>query len=145
MKLALVVAVTTVLMGAVLVCEAAGIATGSAVRARSCGRDSVAARIAGRRVCLRDGQRCNSRRERQYGRYGFQCSYGSLVATWKRLQRPLHIPSIAPGSACPIAHADPNVDFASFGVGPGIGDGHVYTAHYDPRYPQALNVLTLRF
>jgi YVTN family beta-propeller protein len=43
-----------------------------------CAPGSVAARIGGRRVCLRAGQRCKKRYERQYRRHGFHCQAGRL-------------------------------------------------------------------
>jgi hypothetical protein len=42
------------------------------------------------------------------------------------LARPLHLPSLKPGAACPVSHADRSVDFASYGVATGIGAGPAY-------------------
>jgi streptogramin lyase len=44
----------------------------------SCPRGSVAARIGGKRQCLRAGKRCKTRFSRQYRRYGFRCVAGRL-------------------------------------------------------------------
>src|SRR2546422_2859705 len=45
---------------------------------------------------------------------------------WEQLHRPLHIPHIAPGSACPASSPDTTVDFRSYGVGQGYGPGPAY-------------------
>jgi hypothetical protein len=42
------------------------------------------------------------------------------------LERPLHLPVLKPGAACPVSHADRSVDFASFGIAAGIGLGPAY-------------------
>jgi hypothetical protein len=42
------------------------------------------------------------------------------------LKRPLHLPALAPGAACPVSQVDPNVDFSSFGIAAGIGNGPAY-------------------
>jgi DNA-binding beta-propeller fold protein YncE len=44
----------------------------------ACAPGSVRARIAGRRQCLRAGQRCRRQYDRQYHRYGFHCHTGRL-------------------------------------------------------------------
>ncbi len=46
--------------------------------AGSCHKGSVAARIGGKRRCLRAGLRCKKRFERQYRRHGFHCQAGRL-------------------------------------------------------------------
>ena len=122
-----------------------GVATGSlnSTVARDCRTYEVAARIANRRVCLRDLEPCKNRLERSYERFGFYCSQGRLIATWRRLRRPLHLPNIDSGSACPTSSVDQRIDFEFFGVGPGIGDGPVYPAPFDPNYRQPLDVLTV--
>jgi len=53
---------------------------------------------------------------------------GSSAASdpWKALFRPLEIPTLSPGSACPVSAVDHSVDFASFGMAPGIGSGPAY-------------------
>jgi hypothetical protein len=47
---------------------------------------------------------------------------------WRALYRPLHLPRIAPGAACPVSRVDPRVDWASIRIfgGSGIGRGPVY-------------------
>ena len=50
----------------------------NSLRAAKCARGSVPARIGGKRVCLRAGQRCKKRYERQYRRHGFHCQAGRL-------------------------------------------------------------------
>jgi hypothetical protein len=42
------------------------------------------------------------------------------------LRRPLHLPALVPGAACPVSQVDPNVDFSSFGIAAGIGSGPAY-------------------
>jgi hypothetical protein len=42
------------------------------------------------------------------------------------LQRPLHLPHLAPGAACPVSHADRSVRFDRFGIARGIGPGPAY-------------------
>lgn len=58
-------------------------ASGSTDRARTvaapCASGRVAAVIAGERVCLRRGQRCLRRLDRQYHRHGFHCHSGRLI------------------------------------------------------------------
>lgn len=51
---------------------------------------------------------------------------------WKALYRPLEVPRLAPGETCSVSTVDTSVDFASFGIGPGVGRG--------PIYPVGLNV-----
>jgi hypothetical protein len=46
---------------------------------------------------------------------------------WKQLYRPLHIPSIEPGSQCPVSRADPNTNLPRHGFsGPAWGRGPAY-------------------
>jgi hypothetical protein len=43
------------------------------------------------------------------------------------LNRPLHLPRLAPGAACPVSHVDSTVPFGSrFGTGAGLGTGPAY-------------------
>ncbi len=51
--------------------------------ANRCRRGAVPARIAGKRVCLKVGQRCKRRLERQYRRYGFHCGATGRLTRWK--------------------------------------------------------------
>jgi DNA-binding beta-propeller fold protein YncE len=70
-----------VVLGALLL---ASLAFGRAARAggdvsiAACASGSVSARIAGTHRCLRAGQRCRKRYDRQYHRYGFHCHTGRL-------------------------------------------------------------------
>ena len=48
-------------------------------RVARCTAGAVEARIAGKRVCLRRGQRCTKRLDRQYHRYGLHCHSGRLT------------------------------------------------------------------
>src|SRR5262245_54765979 len=48
------------------------------LRAR-CATGAVPAVVAGKRVCLKAGQRCSPRREAVYRRYGFTCASGRLA------------------------------------------------------------------
>ncbi len=43
----------------------------------------MAATIAGKRVCLKSGQKCKGSLDRQYHRYGFHCHTGRLVRAAK--------------------------------------------------------------
>jgi streptogramin lyase len=45
----------------------------------ACAPESVSARVAGKHRCLRAGQQCLKRYDRQYHRYGFHCHYGRLT------------------------------------------------------------------
>jgi hypothetical protein len=45
------------------------------------------------------------------------------VDAWKKLRRPLHLPTIAPGAPCPVSPVDESFDFARYGVVRGIGPG----------------------
>jgi hypothetical protein len=42
---------------------------------------------------------------------------------WAKLRRPLSLPSIAPGAACPVSTLDESFDFGRYGVARGIGPG----------------------
>ena len=48
----------------------------------------------------------------------------------RKLHRPLHLPSLAPGAACPVSSVDSRIDWASIHIfgGSGIGRGPVYPA-----------------
>jgi hypothetical protein len=47
---------------------------------------------------------------------------------WAKLRRPLHLPRLASGGACPISRVDERIDWsrAKFPGSPGIGRGPVY-------------------
>ena len=66
-----------------------------------CARGGVAAKIDGKQVCLRAGQRCERRLERQYHRYGFHCHAGRLR------QAVSARPSQPPSEPATCAHGGP--------------------------------------
>jgi len=73
---------------------------------RACPPHMLHAVIGGRHQCLTDGMRCRPRLDRAYHRYLFHCHGGKLEDAWDLLQRrPLHVPTLEPGSACPRAGA----------------------------------------
>jgi hypothetical protein len=49
---------------------------------------------------------------------------------WASLRRPLHLPTLAPGAACPLSHVDRRVRWEGINIfgGKGIGRGPVYPA-----------------
>jgi hypothetical protein len=92
-----------VIVGAAVVCLTIGLQSAPArssgraaeqapAAAGSCPKGSVAARIGGKRRCLRAGQRCKKRFERQYRRHGFHCQAGRL----RKLRKHPHPPPPPP-------------------------------------------------
>lgn len=71
---------TAVLLAALAV--ATGIASGAAgstsASTARCAAGTVPATVSAKRVCLRRGQRCATKLDRQYHRYGFHCHGGRL-------------------------------------------------------------------
>jgi hypothetical protein len=67
---------------------------------------------------------------------------GASPTPWAKLRRPLHLPRLAPGAACPVSRVDRRIDWKSIRIfgGSGIGRGPVYpglggsggTAHAQP-------------
>jgi hypothetical protein len=45
---------------------------------------------------------------------------------WSALYRPLDLPSLEPGEACPVSRVDRGVDWSRSGIAEGIGRGPVY-------------------
>jgi hypothetical protein len=45
---------------------------------------------------------------------------------WSPLYRPLRLPAVAAGAACPVSRVDRGVDWLGSGVGVGVGPGPVY-------------------
>jgi hypothetical protein len=91
-----------VVMGASLL--GASAPSASLERADRCGSGALRVVIAGRHRCLDRGIACRARLNSGYHRYYFHCSGGYLVYWWSGLvARPLHVPTLAPGSACPAA------------------------------------------
>jgi len=77
-----------------------------AAPALRCGALSVHAVVAKRHRCLRDADSCRARLNATYHRYLFDCVRGYLDFWWDGLlRRPLHIPTLAPGSPCPASKA----------------------------------------
>jgi hypothetical protein len=71
-----VLIVIAMVAAATVASESAGVpklAETPSAAAKACSRGTVTARIAGKHVCLKAGQRCKRRLERQYRRYGFHC------------------------------------------------------------------------
>src|SRR3954470_7091878 len=84
-SVALVLGISMFLAASAAAAGVAGWAGGSvrpAVAVKRCPRGAVPARVAGKRACLKAGQRCKHRLERQYRRYGFHCAASG------RLMRP---------------------------------------------------------
>jgi hypothetical protein len=104
--------------------------------------------IAGRHHCLSRGAACRSRLNSAYHRYLFNCSGGYLVYWWNGLiRRPLHVPTLAAGGACPATEAEGtlgergNLDApgaAAFGPGPAYptlaSEGGRAALHYLPNW-----------
>jgi hypothetical protein len=63
----------------VLVAAAAAAGRSAPSAAARCSAGSTAAVIGGKRVCLKAGQRCDKKRDRQYHRYKFHCHSGRLA------------------------------------------------------------------
>jgi hypothetical protein len=42
---------------------------------------------------------------------------------WTKLRRPMNLPSVAPGAACPVSGLDETFDFGKYGVAKGVGPG----------------------
>jgi hypothetical protein len=55
-------------------------------------------------------------------------SAGSSPVPWTKLHRPLHLPRLAPGAACPVSRIDQRVDWERINIfgGSGMGRGPVY-------------------
>jgi virginiamycin B lyase len=99
--------------------------------AASCPAGSVPAVISGTHTCLKSGQRCLKRLDRQYDRYGFRCESGRL----SRRSRPK--PPPAPAAVAHVSIALP----ASPGDTPepiAIGEGSVWVGLH--RAPELLRV-----
>jgi hypothetical protein len=143
MKFPLLAAAASIVFLAPAVAGGAQPVASLARNGQSCGEYAVRARVGNTAMCLRDEQRCRAKFERQYQRYGFHCHSGSLAATWKRLNRPLHFPRLDAGATCPISAIASGIDFRAHGVGPGIGPGPVFPAPFSPDATQPLNDFTV--
>lgn len=85
-SVALVLGISMFLAASAAAAGVAGWAGGSvrpAVAVKRCPRGAVPARVAGKRACLKAGQRCKHRLERQYRRYGFHCAASGRLARRK--------------------------------------------------------------
>jgi hypothetical protein len=53
---------------------------------------------------------------------------GASPTPWAKLHRPLHLPTLKPGAACPVSRIDRRIDWrrVKFPGSPGIGRGPVY-------------------
>lgn len=72
--------------------------------ANQCSAKALRVVIAGRYRCLDRGVACRARLNSGYHRYYFHCSGGYLVYWWSGLvRRPVHFPTLTPGSPCPAA------------------------------------------
>jgi hypothetical protein len=87
-----------------------------------CGDQFIPARIGERQRCLQWQMACRSRWNADYHRYLFDCHNGFLVYWWRGLlRRPLHVPTIAGGVACPASEARGSLGLygaTAFGPGP---------------------------
>lgn len=93
---------------------------------RSCVDGDVAAVIDGVARCLRDGQRCDHFLDRAYHRYGFHC-HGLLLETeWRPLLRRLHLPTVAPDTACPKTIGRLREEPGPYGTRTLLGAGPAY-------------------
>jgi hypothetical protein len=72
-----------------------------------CARGFVHAVIAGRHRCLKRGQRCARRYDRQYHRYGFHCHTGRLARSTKVRPTPPQPPPPAPPPPPPLPPPEP--------------------------------------
>lgn len=110
---------------ALAIVAALGTAATSRSAASACKRGSVAARIGGKRVCLRAGMRCKKRYERQYRKHGFRCQAGRLRKVKRHAPAPPPPPPPPPppiGTVIPVGHP----------LGPiAIGEGAVWTENRD--------------
>ena len=98
-----------------------------------CGLGSTQAIIGRNKVCLVEGRPCHRRLERQYRRYLYTCSAGTLRTYWAGLRRPFTLSQISPGAECPIATTTVSLSergIVTLGDLPAWGPG--------PAYPTAL-------
>ena len=96
-----------------------------------CPADSIRAVVRGRVACLSAGHLCRTRNRRAYRRYGFVCRNEQLAYDWARLvRRPLHIPTLAPGAACPATQPSGTLGERGSDAtqAPAFGPGPAYAA-----------------
>ena len=92
--------------------------TSSAPAAAKCKRGFVPARIAGKPTCLRAGQRCNKRYDRQYHKYGFHC-HGARLTKKKTAPKP-------PPPSPPIGTITARISLASSATAVAAGEGAIW-------------------
>lgn len=128
-RIAVVLSASVALVGLAFVVGASGPAAGApSVSARiestllRCGKWTVLARIAANVVCLREMRSCKARLGGQYRRYGFECSYGTLLTRWAYLRRrPLVQPQLEAGARCQVT-----TETGQVGPYRGLGPGPAY-------------------
>lgn len=89
-----------------LLAAAAVLVLPSSARPTTCRAGAVVARIDGHATCLTEGLRCSPHYEQRFRSYRLTCADRHLKARWSALYRPLRVPSLAPGNACPTTAAD---------------------------------------
>ena len=87
---------------AAIVAVGAGAGRSAPSAAARCTAGSTAAVIGGKKVCLRAGQRCDKKRDRQYHRYKFHCHSGRLA----RFPKPKPPPTEPPPPSLPGLKVD---------------------------------------
>lgn len=100
---------------------ASGSTDATGVGVARCAAGTVDAVIAGKRVCLRRGQRCSKRLDRQYHRYGFHCHTGRLTGG----------PEPKPPKPPPAGKVVATISAPSVG-GIAVGGGAVWVANLNP-------------
>jgi hypothetical protein len=91
---------------AALAFGSASASSGPMLSSHSCKSGFLHAIVGGRHRCLQRGIACRSRWNAAYHRSLFHCSDGYLVFWWRGLvRRPLHIPTLEAGRACPASVA----------------------------------------
>ena len=114
--------IVTICVTAAALLAAIAAQAGSSAQAARCGALAVPARVAGKAVCLSYGGSCRRRHQALYRSYGFRCLGRSLDYDWAPLRRPVRVPTLAPGVACPAAVPRPSRDgtlpIHLFGPGP---------------------------
>ena len=51
---------------------------------------------------------------------------GGVGPNWKALERPLHLPKLAPGGGCPTSKLAPQITAKKYGVGGALGRGRSF-------------------
>jgi hypothetical protein len=112
--------IVTICVAAAALIAATAAETGSSGQAARCGSLAVPARIAGKVACLSYGSTCRARHQARYLKFGFRCLGGSLDYDWRPLRRPLRVPTLLAGAACPASPARGNGGgFPGYLFGPG--------------------------